>query len=260
MDASDLPKLESETKAAECPKHGPFASRGMNLPFSKGTIWTQCPGCQQEANDEEERKRRQEEDTLRQSRMENRLRCAGIPLRFRSRTMESFRTSNEGQARALAIAQRFVAEWPRHEAEGTTAIFSGKPGTGKSHLAIAMAQALMSRTTVLYTSALDAIRMVRDTWRRGSDRSEQEVLRELGSVGLLVLDEVGMQYGTEGEQVVMFDIINRRYQDQRPMVLLTNQGKDGLKTYLGDRAFDRLRESGIWVPFDWESHRGNASA
>ena len=83
-------------------------------------------------------------------------------------------------------------------------------------------------------------------------------MRLLTDVGLLVLDEVGAQYGTEGEQVILFDIINRRYQDMRPMILLTNQGKAGFQSFLGDRAFDRLREAGKWVPFDWESHRGKA--
>ena len=68
----------------------------------------------------------------------------------------------------------------------------------------------------------------------------------------------GAQYGTEGEQVILFDIINRRYQDQMPMILLTNQSKEGFKQYLGDRAFDRLREAGRWVAFDWESHRGRS--
>ena len=65
-----------------------------------------------------------------------------------------------------------------------------------------------------------------------------------------------MQYGTEAEQVSLFDIIDKRYRDLMPTILLTNQGKAGLKTFLGDRSFDRLREGGIWVPFDWASQRG----
>ena len=258
MDDSDLPKLAPETKPAECPKHGPYESKGVNLPFGNRTIWTTCPGCQDDAAAEDARQKREQDEIRRQRRMEEALNCAGIPARFRSRTLDNFTAAHEGQERALTTACGFVADWERHQAEGTTAIFSGKPGTGKSHLAIAIAQALMGRTTVFYTSALDAIRMVRDTWRRGSDKSERQVLDLLGTVGLLVLDEVGMQYGTEGEQVIMFDVINRRYQDQRPMILLTNQGKQGLRDYLGERAFDRLRECGIWLPFDWESHRGQA--
>jgi DNA replication protein DnaC len=33
-----------------------------------------------------------------------------------------------------------------------------------------------------------------------------------------------------------------------------------MKEFLGERSFDRLREGGIWVAFDWESHRGSRKA
>jgi DNA replication protein DnaC len=54
----------------------------------------------------------------------------------------------------------------------------------------------------------------------------------------------------------MFDVINRRYRDLHPTILLSNLDRDGLRAYLGERSFDRLREGGIVVPFDWESYRG----
>lgn len=44
-----------------------------------------------------------------------------------------------------------------------------------------------------------------------------------------------------------------------PTILLTNQNKAGMKVFLGDRSFDRLREGGQWVTFDWESHRGKVA-
>src|SRR5260364_148967 len=58
----------------------------------------------------------------------------------------------------------------------------------------------------------------------------------------------------------LFDVLNRRYRDMRPTILLTNLGKAGMKAFLGARSFDRLREGGIWVPFDWESYRGKEAA
>ena len=118
----------------------------------------------------------------------------------------------------------------------------------------------MACHTAPYTSAIDAVRMIRNTWRRDSERTETQVLDMLAGVDLLVLDEVGVQYGTEAEQVNLFDIIDKRYRALMPTILLTNQGKAGLKSFLGDRSFDRLREGGQWVVFDWESYRGRAAA
>ena len=155
------------------------------------------------------------------------------------------------------MAADFAENFADRLKAGASLVFSGRPGTGKSHLAIGIAKHVIEHNhTAMYINALDAIRMLRSTWRKDSERSEGQVMDSLAGIDLLIIDEVGMQYGTEGEQVILFDIINRRYQDQRPTVLLTNQGKAGLKEYLGDRAFDRLREDGRWVAFEWDSYRG----
>lgn len=254
----DMRSTAIETKQASCPDHGPFESRALML-MGRMMGWSKCPECNRLAEAVEAEKKRVADEQERQRRIEARLNQAGIPFRFRSRSFANFTAETKEKADCLRIAEAFAESFKERYAEGTTAVFSGKPGTGKSHLAIAVCMAIMSSGyTAMYLNALDAIRLVRATWKRDGGRSEDEVMRDLASVDLLVLDEVGAQYGTEGEQVILFDIINRRYQDQMPMILLTNQGKEGFKQYLGDRAFDRLREAGRWVAFDWESHRGKA--
>jgi len=75
---------------------------------------------------------------------------------------------------------------------------------------------------------------------------------------LLVLDEIGVQYGTDGEQTILFDVLDRRYRDLKPSILLTNQDKAGFKQYIGERVFDRLTETSKWVAFDWQSYRATA--
>ena len=70
--------------------------------------------------------------------------------------------------------------------------------------------------------------------------------------------EVGVQYGTDGEQNILFEVLDRRYRDMLPTILLANQSKDGLKQFLGERAYDRLTETGRIVAFEWESYRPHA--
>lgn len=246
------------TKPAECPEHGAFESRALVL-MGRRMGWSRCPECARIEEEAEAEKKRAEEARERQARIERRLDKAGIPMRFRSRSFENFSADTQGKAECLSYAMAFAEDFKTHLSSGTTAIFSGLPGTGKSHLATSICQEVISGGhTAMYANALDLIRMVRATWRRDSVTTEAQVMDTLASVDLLVIDEVGAQYGTEGEQVIMFDVINRRYQEQVPMILLTNHGKDGFKQYLGDRAFDRLREAGKWLAFDWQSYRGKA--
>jgi DNA replication protein DnaC len=218
-----------------------------------------CPACSKRAHDAAAAEKAQSEAAEAQRRLEARLDRSGVPLRYRTKDFGSFIADTADKEKALSTAMEFAHNFEQHRSKGTVVVFSGMPGTGKSHLAIAIAQSIMQRRTALYTSAIDAVRMIRDTWRRNSERTETEVLNTLAGVDLLIMDEVGVQYGTEAEQVSLFDIIDKRYRDLMPTILLTNQGKAGLKTFLGDRSFDRLREGGIWVPFDWASQRGIAA-
>lgn len=254
----DMRTTGIEIKTAICPDHGEFDSRSLVM-MGRLMGWSKCPECTRISEEAEAEKKRIADEQERQRRIEKRLNQAGIPLRFRTRSFDNFETGSKEKDENRRIAWSFADSFKDRFSEGATMVFSGKPGTGKSHLAIAVCMAIMAGGyTAMYLNAMDAIRLVRSTWKRESGRSEEDVMRDLSSVDLLVLDEVGAQYGTEGEQVILFDIINRRYQDQMPMILLTNQGKEGFKQYLGDRAFDRLREAGRWVAFDWESHRGKA--
>ena len=252
-----LSETQRMTRPGQCYEHGAFEESGLVLPFGKREPkWFGCPICASERQAANEAREREEQERERQRRMEQRLCQSGIPLRFRDRTFDNFIADTDGKRDALKIASEFAAEFDHHLHVGTTVVFSGKPGTGKSHLAIAAAMVAMRTNTALYLNALDMIRMVRDTWRRDSEMTESAVLHELSTVDLLIIDEIGVQYGTDGEQVILFDVINRRYRDLMPTILLTNLGKADMKKFLGDRSFDRLREGGIWVAFDWESHRG----
>jgi len=251
MDAS------TKTQVRHCETHGEYEAIGYEL--GSRVTWLACPECTRESHAKNVADLANKEALERQRLIEQRLSQAGIPLRFRNKDFASFRTDTDEMERARSVAMEFARNFDAHAKAGTALVFLGKIGTGKSHLALAIASAIMPTYTAMYTSAIDAVRMVRDTWRRNSDKSESQVLRALASVDLLILDEIGVQYGTESEQVTLFDIIDKRYRDQRPVILLTNLTASEMKTFLGDRSYDRLREGGKFVVFNWESQRGKAA-
>lgn len=260
QDAPPPVTTPKQTEERECPAHGKYIAQGERKANIGRTIWTRCPVCreadEQAIKDEAERTAA----AARAASIERALKLANIPKRFVGRTFETFVAGDAKQSTALTTCRAYAEDFGEALRTGGSLVLSGAPGTGKSHLAASvMLQVMSGGCTVQYMTCMDMIRAIRGTWRRDSERTEDEVLRELGeALDLLVVDEVGVQYGTEGEQTIVFDVLDRRYRQMRPMILISNAGPKQFKEYVGDRVYDRLREIARWVPFDWESYRPQA--
>lgn len=249
--------LETHEQDALCEKHGAYTERSMYL--AGRWLALPCPRCADETKrrDAEDAKRKQAED--RRSRIKALIGRAGIPRRFEGRTFENFRAESDGQKRALQVSSAYTERFEDRLRYGGGLVFCGKPGTGKTHLACAIANHViqMGRSAV-FMSVIRAIRSVKDTYRRDSDLTEQQAINALIAPDLLILDEVGVQFGSDTEKMILFEVMNGRYEDVRPTIVLSNLVREELGAYLGERVLDRLQEGGgATVAFDWESYRPN---
>lgn len=243
-----------EPRRFDCGQHGEYTATGTKL--SRGReVWSRCPQCQAEHEAREQAAREARAAELAKADLEAKLEQVAVPVRFLGKTLDNFHADTEQQKYALTVARDYVENFAQYAKRGEGLIFSGMPGTGKSHVAGAILQALLPGRVGLYATCMGIIRSVRGTWRKDSERSESEVLRILRTVPLLVVDEIGVQYGTDGEQTILFDVLDGRYREMQPTILLTNQDRAGLKQFIGERAYDRLTETSRWIPFDWPSYR-----
>ncbi|HEJ3062523.1 TPA: ATP-binding protein [Pseudomonas aeruginosa] len=255
----------SEPRVERCKAHGEYVSKPYFIrrrPPAPSNLegWTGCPICALEAGERasavEQDRMREERQQAARLRLEQRLAGAMIPERFVSKSFENYATENAAQEKAKADLQHYANSFVEVLAVGRCLILAGGVGTGKTHLACAVANVIVGKGhSALFRTVQQVIRHVRSAWR-ASDRTEEEAIAELVAPDLLILDEVGVQYGTEGEQVTLFDVMNARYSAGKPSIVITNLTIAEAEQYLGIRVMDRLRENGgKAVKFDWKSAR-----
>lgn len=169
-------------------------------------------------------------------------------------SFDNYRVESEGQRVALENARKYAAEF---DGNISSFVFSGKPGTGKNHLAAAICNDLILRDkSVLIITVADIMSSMKGTFSGDSDTTEERLLQNLSTVDLLVIDEIGMQNESRYEKVIINQIVDRRSSSKRPTGMLSNLDLNGMNNLLGERVMDRMRlGSGLWVIFNWDSYR-----
>jgi DNA replication protein DnaC len=255
------PKYTLETRAGDCREHGRFPDHLVQQ-FGADPVWFGCPRCHFDARHSQDLNQRSTAVGINRERTLNeRLLDAAIPDRFTGCTLSNWSAREPAQIQALAACGGFVEAFDENFSVGRSAMLLGTVGTGKTHLSAAMLQAVIREYAHdglrgLYATAGSIIRDVKATFgNRG--RTEADVYADLIRPDLLVIDEVGVQHGTDFERQVLFEVINGRYEKIKPTIVVSNLGVTELRQCLGDRAVDRLRDkSGIVVVFRWASARG----
>lgn len=196
---------------------------------------------------------------------------SGITPRFADCTFTTYRATTPAMSEALEKCQGYANDFGQHYQAGRNLLLTGNIGTGKTHLACSIVRQVIGLNAVaVITTAAEIIRVFKRSMARDSGYAEGDVIDELASFDLLVVDELGAQAGTAYELAVLHEVIDRRYQLVRPSVLISNlpatskqdaEGKTtpSLEQYIGARALDRLRENGaLLAGFTWASARGRA--
>lgn len=248
-DISGLPKTMI------CEKHGEYEVKTSPMPGGRLIVKDNCSKCAEEAEAEYQRKEAEERQKLVTKRMEASLLNAGVSKRNLWKKFDSFIVENDKQKEALNHC-REIADDVINGRVAKNTFMIGSVGTGKTHLAASIIHDLVKSKSVRCIRLIDLMRKLKDSWRRDSDYTETEAINYYANLDLLIIDEVGIQFGSDAEKMFMFDIINGRYENMKPTILISNLNLSNLKENLGEQVIDRLREDGGKVlVFDWESKR-----
>ena len=204
-----------------------------------------------------------EEQELRKQKIEAILGKSGIKKRYLSRTLESFKVTAEN-SEAFKIAVDYIKQFDKYSAQGKGLYLEGTCGTGKTHLAVAIALKLISKgVPVICKTSIDILGDIKRCYERNSEVTEEEVLEAYKTVDLLIIDDLGKEQVTEWSVPVLYSILNERYEALLPTIITTNYNTSALAEKLSAKGdtetaaaiISRFVESYKRVTMDWADYR-----
>lgn len=194
-------------------------------------------------------------DQCQATKVKNVIGRCGIKKKHLNCTFDNYYTERAEQRQAYQIASSLFAGYCKGVVRNF--VFSGRPGTGKNHLACAIGNGLLARQkSVVVITVSDLMMQLRNSYQPNPEVTETQIIKHLSQVDLLILDEVGLQRRNNNEAIMLNQIIDNRYIADKPTGVLTNLANNELVECLGERAVERLMENGgQWVPFTWDSYR-----
>lgn len=192
-------------------------------------------------------------DCRKRSRASRILVDARIPERYAHCDLEVFEIGPPLTTRSIEQAKlaaaKFVEEYPMSPPFGL--LFMGRPGVGKTHLAVGIIKRLMREKSVecLFRTFPELLKEIQNSYNPRTEASELSLLAPVLDAEVLVLDELGAQSHSSWVRDTVGYVLNYRYNENKVTILTTNfpdqvEGRDarkGVSDSLIDRIGDRMR-------------------
>lgn len=223
-----------------CEQHG-----AADVLARTGAAWF-CPRCLEDQLATEAR------DSWMAERAATLMATASIPAKYVGQHFAAETPEQKAVRRQARMFRDFILAEPTWAA----LIMIGTTGTGKTLLACEMAQSLIKNAarSVRYITANGMISEIQASYGREGKSEEGEILRFL-QYDVLILDEIDAIRATGNASLLLTEIINRRYNEQKPVIAISNQPLADLAKFVGDRVHSRLHENAFICAHTWGDAR-----
>lgn len=179
---------------------------------------------------------------------------AKLPVRHANNGFRDYVISNNGQMNAKQQCMAFTSDFKKNIKRNL--IMVGRTGTGKTHLACAVARnVLESRKYARYVTSEDIANEIANAWKKADD-SEANAVQRFADYDLLILDEYGLHDRHENRLQLVHKVLYERYDQAKPTMLISNMTIEELQKDLGDRLWSRFQHDGlVTVECNWADQR-----
>ena len=216
--------------------------------------------CEAERIKEEERQAKNRE---KQREIENLQKQSLLGERYKNANFKNTKTGiNDKFDEAFRRCKNYCEVSSKVLENGYGLYIYGDKGTGKTHLTACMINELINQyRTVLFTNFFEISKIIREAYNKRN--SEEELINKITSVDFLFIDDIGTEVLKKNDedtwlQGVVFDVINKRYNNKKPTIFTSNHSIQELISQRGfmPKTVDRIIEmSSLILKIEGKSFR-----
>ena len=210
-DLEEMEIIKEESLDVECTEHGIFT--GIIQTRKNGDkIYSECPKCKAEREAEIAEREKLNAERKEAERISKNVQEGNIEIDYQSLTFEDYRTETPQQKRALEAVQDLM------QGKKKKVVLLGETGLGKTMLGSLAVKYMGGKIYRQY----DIATMIRQSYSFNAKKTELEIVEELSSIPLLVIDEVGKVGNSEAVRNWFSAIIDKRHTRKLPLMLCGN--------------------------------------
>lgn len=180
---------------------------------------------------------------------DDQFRRCGIGERFYFESFDTYIARNEEIKAAKEICQNYLQDIKTGKFRSLKLL--GAVGNGKTHLAAS----ILREYGGTYRKAAEIVSEYQASKSFSANLREKDLKEMYGSSKLLVIDEIGRSNNEKDEKYMLYELLNTRYENRRPTILISNFGNREFADFTGEAVTDRLNEQVITFEFKGESYR-----
>ena len=165
---------------------------------------------------------------------------------------------DNGKNPVMKVARDYVDKWSDALSGNTGLVLWGDVGTGKTFFAACIANALVEQNVSVKMTNFSTI--LNDLF---AESDKNKYLDRLNKHSLLIIDDLGIERGTEYALEQVYNVIDTRYKSGKPLIITTNLTLDELKAPTDiphKRIYDRVLGMCVPVMFNGVNFRKEEAA